>query len=96
MCLDVAARVPITVSPPLISFRETVALEDASKTNIKAEVLTANKMCKVIVTARPLPKAVVSLLESSRETIKRIVDSGEVEPQAPEVDDFRKNFRTVL
>jgi ribosome assembly protein 1 len=64
---DTFAKVPITTSEPLVSFRETLAGLGKSVSE-----KTANKRCEIIATAYPLPADLVIFLENNTENMKKV------------------------
>ena len=64
---DTFAKVPITISEPLVGFRETVL--EAGKA---ASGITANKRGQITATAYPLPEELIEFLETNTEAIKKI------------------------
>lgn len=67
---DTFAKVPITISEPLVSFRETVMEGGKAFSST-----TANKRVQIIVTAYPLPESLIEFLESNFEILKNIFTS---------------------
>ena len=64
---DTFAKVPITISEPIVGFRETIVEGGKSFTG-----LTANKRCQITATAYPMPNEMIEFLETNSEEIKRI------------------------
>ena len=64
---DTFAKVPITISDPLVGFRETLAGSGKPVSD-----KTANKRCEITATAYPLPLDLVQFLEANTETMRRL------------------------
>lgn len=87
---DTFARVPITISEPLVAFRETVVEESKVFNGV-----TANKKCQLFVTAYPLPLEVTEFLEKSSESIKKIFTARRTRNKELKRE-FVQEFRDVL
>ncbi|CAG9326554.1 unnamed protein product [Blepharisma stoltei] len=61
------AKVPVTVSEPLVSFKETIVLEGKQFTDI-----TPNKLCSMTVSAYPIPEHILNFLDEKQEVMKQI------------------------
>eukprot|EP00455_Lapot_gusevi_P045783 TRINITY_DN5908_c0_g1_i5.p1 TRINITY_DN5908_c0_g1~~TRINITY_DN5908_c0_g1_i5.p1 ORF type:complete len:542 (-),score=204.44 TRINITY_DN5908_c0_g1_i5:28-1563(-) len=64
-----AKGVDLKVSPPIVSFRETIVVPEHKKLE-PVTVSTANRLCSFTVRAVPLPGSVTQLLESRAEFLK--------------------------
>ncbi|CAL8464184.1 g3719 [Coccomyxa elongata] len=74
------ARVELSVSPPLVAFRESVFIEaEAPEPGHKppkvVEATTANGLCTLRVRALPLPSQVTSVLDNHSDLLQRLMDA---------------------
>lgn len=87
---DTFAKVPITVSEPLVGFRETI-VEGGKPTSF----ITANKRVQITATAYPLPLEIIEFLEANTEVIKKIF-AGRRREQIDLKKEFSLKFRELL
>ncbi|OMJ79896.1 hypothetical protein SteCoe_19983 [Stentor coeruleus] len=83
------AKIPITISKPIVSFRETVM--EGGKT---FSAITANKRIQIIATAYPLPENLIEFLEFNFEILKKIFTSKNT--QTSEKKNFVSNLAEKL
>lgn len=85
------AKVPVTVSEPLVSFKETVA---GNEIKLFTDV-TPNKLFSITVYAIPVPEHLLEFLESKTEIMKEIF--GHFAKKNSETSDsFIREFRELL
>ena len=90
------AKVDLKVSPPLVSFRESV-----SSTGV-AEATTSNGLLTIRATANPLPPYFPRIIEDSMETLKKVLLSAhneqvdDADALAPEILSKLKTSRDAL
>ena len=87
---DTFAKVPITISEPIVGFRETVVESGKTVSN-----LTANKRCQISAFAYPLPEEVIFFLENNSELIKKTFAERRANHRELKKD-FIDRFREVL
>lgn len=64
---DMFAPIPLEISPPIVSFKETII---QAGTPIRCR--TRGKVCTMTMHAKPLPKQIVEFLEQNRNNISSV------------------------
>ncbi|CAN0842523.1 Elongation factor-like GTPase 1 [Linum grandiflorum] len=87
------AKVDLEVSPPLVSYRESIEGDGSSNPSDYFEKVTPNGRCVVRVQVMKLPAAITKLLDESAETLVDIF-SGKLDENA--VKAFRKRLMDAV
>lgn len=101
------AKCAVTVSSPIVPLRETIVPQatvdmvneaivltaDEKNADKSVTVETANKHCRVKVSAIPLPKSVTDLLEANHELLKSVANVANL---SDKLETRLKEFRTNL
>jgi ribosome assembly protein 1 len=89
---DLYARVPVSVSEPILSFRETVVETARCKS---VQDTTPNQRCVVTVKALALPEDFVKFLEANEATIGQLFDYNS-KPELQDIQTFKGMFEAAL
>jgi len=84
---ELYARVPLIVSPPLVSFRETIVPDkESAEGNDKkkiAHAYTSDKTCRFSMQAVPMPEPIVSYIAKNERYLKKCI-KGDLDADHPQ------------